>query len=170
MPVWWSSRWSSETANFLSTLAAAKRRSVPQVLQGRARMAWKVRMDGIHALILWDLVIEIFHSVTNKIEQPKEEFRGDPLQATKPNMHNPFQVKHTNVIPTHIDHIQSNTNTMHFEFGGNQNDCQRSKCHTTIRHVLRTHKVALDCLFDIINFDPKFKSVTLIPNTSSQTY
>ena len=55
-----------------------------------------LRMDGIPALDLWDLVIETFHSVTNKIEQPKEKFRGDPLQATRPNMHNPFQVyQHT---------------------------------------------------------------------------
>ena len=30
------------------------------------------RMDGIPALTLWDLVIEIYHSVPNKIEQPKE--------------------------------------------------------------------------------------------------
>ena len=32
-------------------------------------------MDGIPALTLWDLVIEVFHSVPNKIGQPKEEFR-----------------------------------------------------------------------------------------------
>ena len=66
-------------------------------------------MDGIPALTLWDLVIEVFHSVPNKIEQPKEELRGIPLQATKPNMHNLSQFKHTNVIPTNIDHIPSNT-------------------------------------------------------------
>ena len=64
-----------------------------------------LRMDGIPALALWDLVIEIFHSVPNKIEQPKEELR----QATKPNMHNFIQCKHTNVISTGIDHISSNT-------------------------------------------------------------
>ena len=34
-----------------------------------------LRMDGIPALDLWDLVIEIFHSVPNKIEQPKEELQ-----------------------------------------------------------------------------------------------
>ena len=66
-------------------------------------------MDGIPALTLGDLVIEIFHSVPNKIEQPKEELGRNPLQATKPNMHNPIQCKHTNVVPTDIDHIPSNT-------------------------------------------------------------
>ena len=41
-----------------------------------------LRMDGIPALDLWDLVMEVFHPVPNKIEHPKEELRGNPLQAT----------------------------------------------------------------------------------------
>ena len=63
-----------------------------------------LRMDGIPALTLWDLVIKIFHSAPSKIKQPKQKLRGDPLQATEPNMHN-----HTNVIPTNIGHNSSNT-------------------------------------------------------------
>ena len=47
-----------------------------------------LRMDGIAALTLWDLVIEVFHSERNKNDKPKEKLRGNPLQATKPNMHN----------------------------------------------------------------------------------
>ena len=31
------------------------------------------------------------------------------MQTAKPNMHNLIQFKHTNVIPTNIDHILSNT-------------------------------------------------------------
>ena len=68
-----------------------------------------LRMDSIPALTLCGLVIEMFHSVPKKIEQPMAEFRGNPLQATKPHMHNPIQFKHINVIPTNIDHIPSNT-------------------------------------------------------------
>ena len=40
----------------------------------------------------------------------------------------------------------------------------------TLRHVSRTHRVALDWLFDRINLDPRFKSNTLTPKTNSQTY
>ena len=40
----------------------------------------------------------------------------------------------------------------------------------TMRHVSRTHRVALDWLFDRINLDPKSKSNTLTPKTNSQTY
>ena len=32
-----------------------------------------LRMDGIPALTLWDLVIEVFHSVPNKTDGPKRE-------------------------------------------------------------------------------------------------
>ena len=61
------------------------------------------RMDGIPALTLWFLMIERCHSVPNKIEQPKEELRGNPLQAAKPNTHNAIPIKLTNVSPTNID-------------------------------------------------------------------
>ena len=40
-------RWSSETVHFLSSLATAKASSVPQVLQVRARMAWRRRWASI---------------------------------------------------------------------------------------------------------------------------
>ena len=36
-------------------------------------------MDGIPALTLWDLVIEVFHSAPSKIKQPKEKLRGEPV-------------------------------------------------------------------------------------------
>ena len=36
-------------------------------------------------------------------------------------------------------------------------------------HVSRTHRVALDWLFDRINLDPKSKSNTSSPKTNSQT-
>ena len=39
----------------------------------------------------------------------------------------------------------------------------------TMRHVSRTHRVALDWLFDRINVDPKSKLNTLTPKTNSQT-
>ena len=48
-----------------------------------------LRIDGIPALTLWDLVIEVFHSVPNNTDGPKRESHGENRrQATKPNMHN----------------------------------------------------------------------------------
>ena len=72
---------------------------------------------------------EVVHSVPNQIGQPKEEFRGDTLQATKPNLHKPIQFKHTHVIPMNIDHP-----VLLYE-----NDCQRSKSHNET-HVKNPQK------------------------------
>ena len=61
-----------------------------------------LRMDGVPALTLWDLVIEICYSVPNGIEQTKEELRGDPLQSTSSNASTPtsFQLTLTTFHPT----------------------------------------------------------------------
>ena len=40
----------------------------------------------------------------------------------------------------------------------------------TMRHVSRTHRVALDWLFDRINLDPKTKSSTSTPKTNLPTF
>ena len=121
-----------------------------------------LRMDGIPALTLWDLVIEIFHSVPNKIEQPEEELRRNSLQAAKPNMHNPIQFKHTNVIPPNIDHIPANAMhsgacAMLYVFEDNEAVIKMIIAGRSpkMRHLSRTHRVALDWLFDKINLDTK---------------
>ena len=123
-----------------------------------------LRMDGVPAFTLWDLVIQIFHSVPNKIEQPKEELRGDPLQATKPNMHNLIRCKHTNVIPTNIDHISSNTihsgaGAMLYVFEDNEAVIKMIIKGRSLRHVFsRTHRVTLGWLFDRIKLDSKHQN------------
>ena len=68
-----------------------------------------LRMDGITALDLWDFVIEVFHSVPNRRDGPKREPWRNPSAVVKPKMHNSIPIKHTNVIPTNIDHIPSIT-------------------------------------------------------------
>ena len=125
-----------------------------------------LRMDGIPALTLWDLVIEIFHSAPSKIKQPKEKLRGDPLQATKPNTHNLIQFKQTNVIPTNIDHISSNTihsgaGAMLYVFEDDEAVIKMmiNGRSPTMRHVSRTHRVALDWLCDRINLELQIKHV-----------
>ena len=55
------------------------------------------------------LVIEVFHSAPKRTDGPKREPWGNQSAVVRPNMHNPIPIKHTNVIPTNIDHIPSNT-------------------------------------------------------------
>ena len=96
------------------------------------------RMDGIPALTLWDLVIEVFHSVPNRTDGPKREPRWNPSAVVKPNIQNTIPIKHTNVIPTNIDHFPSHAThsgpismllCVWGQWSNNQNDYQRSKSH-----------------------------------------
>ena len=121
-------------------------------------------MDGLPTLTLWDLVIEVFHSEPNKTGRPKRELRGNPSTIVQSNMHNTIPIKHTNVIPTNIDHIPSNTKNsvslaMLYVFEDNEAVIKMiiKGRSPTMRHVSRTHRVALGWLFDRINLDPNIQ-------------
>ena len=93
--------------------------------------------------------------------EPRES-HGNPSAVVKPNMHNPFPIKHTNVIPTSIDHIPSNTthsgpSPMLYVFEDNEAVIKMiiKGRSPTMKQVSRTHRVALDWLFDKIYLDPK---------------
>ena len=116
----------------------------------------------VFPLTLWDLVMKVFHSVPNRTDGPKREPRGNPSAVVKPNMHNSIPIKHTNVVPTNIYHIPSNTT--HSGPGAMLYVSEDKEAvikmiingrSPTMRHVSRTHRVALDWLFDRINLDPK---------------
>ena len=124
-----------------------------------------LRMDGIPALTLWDLVIEVFRSEPIKTEGPKRVLRGNPSAiVVKSNMHNPISIKHTNVIPTNIGHIPSNTknsgsSALSYVFDDNEAVIEMiiKGRSPTVTHVSRNHRVALDLLFDRINLDTKIQ-------------
>ena len=123
-----------------------------------------VRMDGIPALTLWDLVMEVFHSVLNRTDGPKREPWRNLAAVVKPNMHNSIPIKHTNVIPTTIDNIPSNTTNsdscdMLYVFEDNEAVIKMiiKGRSPTMRRVSRTHRVALDWLFDRMNLDPNIQ-------------
>ena len=79
-------------------------------------------------------------------------------------MHKSNTIKHTNVIPTNIDHVPSNTthigsNAMLCVFEDNEAVIKMiiKGRSPTMRHASRTHRVALDWLFDRINLDPRIQ-------------
>ena len=110
------------------------------------------RMDGIPALTLWDLVIEVFH-VLNK--DPRESHGKTRGQLSSQTLITPIPIKHTNVIPTSIDRIPPNAthsdpSAMLYVFEDNEAVIKMivKGRNPTMRHVSRTHRVALDWLFD----------------------
>ena len=113
---------------------------------------------------LWDLVVEVFHSVPNRTDGLRErEPRWKPSAVVKPNMDNPIPIKNTNVIPTNIDHTPRNTthsdpSALLYVFDNEaviKIIIQKSK--STMRHVSRTHRAALDWLFDKIHLDTEIQ-------------
>ena len=125
-----------------------------------------LRMDGIPALDLWDLVIELFHSSPNQTDKTKDvrEPGRNLSPNTLPNMQKQIPTTHTNLDLTNIDHVPSNgkhsgSNAMLYVFEDNEAVIKMiiKGPSPTMRHVSRTHRVALDWLFDRINLDYKIQ-------------
>ena len=116
-----------------------------------------LRMDGIPALDLWDSVIDVFHSSPNQTNKTKDarEPRGNLSAILEPNMRKQIPTAHTNLDLINIDHVPSNgthsgSNAMLCVFEDNEAVIKMiiKGRSPTMRHMSRTHRVALDWLFD----------------------
>ena len=108
-----------------------------------------LRMDGIPVLDLWDFAIEVFYSTPNQINKAKD-------------VREPRRNLSANTQPNNLDHVPSSgthigSNAMLYVFEDNEAVIKMiiKGRSPTMRHVSRTHRVALDWLFDRINLaDP----------------
>ena len=113
-----------------------------------------LRLDGILALDLWDLIVSVLGNTIQTTERP-----GRPVFIDKSQRSQGM----TNVL-NHINRVPSNVQFSHQEallyvFEDNEAVIKMiiKGRSPTIRHVSRTHRVALDWLFDKINLDPKIQ-------------
>ena len=111
-----------------------------------------LRLDGIPALDLWDLIVSV---LGNTIQTPDIPVR--PVVNNKDQRSQGM----TNVL-NHIDCVPSNVQFSHQEallyvFEVNEAVIKMiiEGRSPTMRHVSGTHRVALDWLFDRINLGPK---------------
>ena len=121
-------------------------------------------MDGIPALDLWDSVIEVFHSSPKQTNKTKDvrELQANLSANTQPNMRKQIPTTHTNLYLTNIDHVplngtHSGSNVMLYVFEDNESVFKViiKGRRPAMRHVSRTHRVALDRLFERINLHSK---------------
>ena len=113
-----------------------------------------LRSDGLPALEVWDLIVSVLGSATqtsDRTVRPVDTERSQRSQGM------------TNVL-NHIDCVPSNVQFSHqeallFVFEDNEAVIKMiiKGRSSTMRHVSRTHRVALDWLFDRINLDPKIQ-------------
>ena len=132
-----------------------------------------LRMDGIPALDLWDWLIEVCHSSPNQTNKTKDvrEPRWN-LSATQ-RLRQQIPTTHTTLDLFDIDHVPSSgthsaSNAMLYVFEDNEAVIKMiiNGRSPTMRHVSRTHRVALDWLFDRIDIDSKNSNSVLWYQTS----
>ena len=114
-----------------------------------------LRLDGLVALELWDLIVSVLGNVS-RVSERSGQLENDERKHYK--SHNKIDAMQD------IDSVPSNV----------QSACQEALLYVfedneavikmiikgrspTMRHVSRTHRVALDWLFDRINLDPKIQ-------------
>ena len=127
-------------------------------------LAAGLRMDGIPAIDLLDLVREVFQCSANKLKNTKGQVQGNLSRNTTSNKHTQNKTKvptqHDNFDLNNVDCVPSNAKFSRFGavlyiFENNEAVIKMiiKGRSPTMRHVSRTHRVALDWLLDRINRD-----------------
>ena len=118
-----------------------------------------LRLDGIPALDLWDLIVIVLGN-TNQ----NQDRTGQPVVGSSTSHAPSQQSRGMFTVLNNVDRVPSNVQFSHQEallcvFEDNEAVIKMiiSGRSPTMRHVSRTHRVALDWLFDRINLDPKIQ-------------
>ena len=130
-----------------------------------------LRMDGLRALDLWNVMMEEEHSSKNT-EWPTQETAGNRLRKsnTKPKNKGNRDVDEL----SNVDHVVTNANSSQSDsqlyiFEDNEAVIKMINGKSpTMRHVSATHRVALDGLTES-TWSPESKSNMLTPSTNSRT-
>ena len=125
-------------------------------------------MDGITAFDLWDLVSEVLHSSLNQPTGRVNLCRNEQSEKNAPTQKK--TEKHSNPLEdpgfTNLDSFTSNAKLSCFdallyifEDHGAVIQMIIKGRSPPMKHVSRSHRVALDWLFDRIHLDPKIEYV-----------
>ena len=109
-------------------------------------------MDGLPALELWDLIVSVFGNISHISDRTGQLVNG------KNKSHNKIDAVHDiDYVPSNVQ--SSNREALLYVFEDNEAVIKMimKGRSPTMRQVSRTHRVALDWLFDRINLDPKIQ-------------
>ena len=125
-----------------------------------------LRLDGLPALELWDLIVSVFGKTTQTAERTGRPAITDKSQKSQGKIN---VLRNIDSVPSNVQ--SSRQEALLYVFEDNEAVIKMiiKGRSPTMRHVSRTHRVALDWLFDRINLDPKSKSNTSTPKTNSLT-
>ena len=113
-----------------------------------------LRLDGIPAFDLWDLIVSILGNTIQTPERPGRTVVNDKDQRSQGMTH---VLNHINCVPSNVQF--SHQEALLYVFEDNEVVIKMiiKGRSPTMRHVSRTHRVALDWLFDRINLDPNIQ-------------
>ena len=115
-----------------------------------------LRLDGLPALELWDLFISVLGNVSC-VSDRSEKRESDDHKHYK--SHNKIDaIKNMDAVPTNVQSARQEGLLYVFEDNEAVIKMIVKGRSPTMRHVSRTHRVALDWLFDRINLDPKIQN------------
>ena len=122
-----------------------------------------LRLDGIPALELWDLIVAVLgntnqnHTEQGDLCKNKREVRSSPhtIHKRKQSRRVINDLDNVDFIPSNVQ--SSRQEALLYVFEDNEAVIKMiiKGRSPTMRHVSRTHRVALDWLFDRINLDPQ---------------
>ena len=115
-----------------------------------------LRLDGLPALELWDLIVSVFGSVSQISDRTGRlvnvDVKRNPKSQGKISV-----MENIDSVPSNVQ--SSRQEALLYVFEDNEAVIKMiiKVRSPTMRHVSRTHRVALDWLFDRINLDPKIQ-------------
>ena len=111
-----------------------------------------LRLDGLPALELWDLIVSVFGNISHISDRTVQPVNG------KNKSHNKIDVMQgIDSVPSNVQSASREALLYVFEDNEAAIKMIMKGRSPTMRHVSRTHRVALDWLFDRINLDPKIQ-------------
>ena len=113
-----------------------------------------LRLDGLPALELWDLIVSVLGNISRISDRTGKPVNGEDKHHKSHNKIDAMQ--DIDSVPSNV---QSARQALLYVFEDNEaviKMIMKSRS-PTMRHVSRTHRVALDWLFDRINLDTKIQ-------------
>ena len=113
-----------------------------------------LRLHGLPALELWDLIVSVFGSMTQTTERMGRLVNTERSQKSQGKIN---VLKNTDCVPSNVQ--SSHQEALWYVFEDNEAVIKMiiKGRSPSMRHVSRTHRVALDWLFDRINLDPRIQ-------------
>ena len=120
-----------------------------------------LRLDGLPALELWDLIVSVFGNISHVSDGTVRPVKG------KNKFHNKINdLQDIDLVPSNVQSASREALLYVFEDNEAVIKMIMKGRSPTMRHVSRTHRVALDWSFDRTNLDPKIQTKCTVTKTN----